>query len=170
LFDPARIQGDKKVMVWCGLFGDNVIGPFFFDENVNGDNYKKLLEDEVLPALTLCDTYPEMFQHDGAPAHFSNEVTRFLNDQFPAGWIGRGGPINWPARSPDLNPLDFYLWGHLKAMVYTERVNTIDELKDRILNCALLVTPRILRRVQQNFVKRMGKCIAEGGNHIEHLL
>ena len=32
--------------------------------------------------------------------------------------IGQGGPVPWPARSPDLNPLDFWLWGHLKAMVY----------------------------------------------------
>ena len=36
--------------------------------------------------------------------------------------IGRGEPIPWPPRSPDLNPLDFYLWGHLKALVYATPV------------------------------------------------
>ncbi|CAH1966439.1 unnamed protein product [Acanthoscelides obtectus] len=32
-------------------------------------------------------------------------------------WIGRGGPINWPERSLDLAPLDFFLWGHVKDEV-----------------------------------------------------
>jgi hypothetical protein len=49
------------------------------------------------------------FMHDGAPAHFSLVACRYMNRKFPGRWIGRGGPIAWPSRSPDLNPLDFYL-------------------------------------------------------------
>jgi hypothetical protein len=56
--------------------------------------------------------------HDGAPAHFSPIARRYLNRKFPGQWIGRGGPISWPPCSPDLNPLNFYLWGHLKSPVY----------------------------------------------------
>ncbi|GFV86099.1 uncharacterized protein TNCV_670961 [Trichonephila clavipes] len=33
-------------------------------------------------------------------------------------WNGRGGPVNWLARSPDLSCLDFFLWGHMKNIVY----------------------------------------------------
>ena len=55
---------------------------------------------------------------DGAPSHFSRVARQFLNQHFANKWIGRGGPIAWPARSPDLNPLDFHLWGHLKSTVY----------------------------------------------------
>jgi hypothetical protein len=36
--------------------------------------------------------------------------TRFPMNQS----IGRGGPVSWSARSPNLNPLDLWLWGHLK--------------------------------------------------------
>ncbi|KAJ8923944.1 hypothetical protein NQ315_006720 [Exocentrus adspersus] len=36
------------------------------------------------------------------------DVRLFLNDVFPGKWIGKRGPIEWPARSPDLSPLDFY--------------------------------------------------------------
>ncbi|EZA62612.1 hypothetical protein X777_10243, partial [Ooceraea biroi] len=43
-----------------------------------------------------------------------------LNESFPDRWIGRGGRISWPARSPDLTPLDFFLWGHLKNEVYRD--------------------------------------------------
>lgn len=40
-----------------------------------------------------------------------------LDRQFPDHWIGRRGTVEWPPRSPDLTPLDLWLWGHLKAIV-----------------------------------------------------
>ncbi|GFU90574.1 uncharacterized protein TNCV_4051561 [Trichonephila clavipes] len=54
------------------------------------------------------------FQHDGAPAHFRADVRSALDTAYPKRWIGRGGPVNWPARSPDLSCLDF-LSGHMKS-------------------------------------------------------
>ena len=51
------------------------------------------------------------FQHDGAPAHFSLDVREYLNNVFPNPWSGRGGPVQWPPRSPDLTPMDFFIWG-----------------------------------------------------------
>ena len=33
-------------------------------------------------------------------------------------WIGRGGPTVWPPRSPDLTPMDYFLLGHIKALIY----------------------------------------------------
>ncbi|XP_067203031.1 uncharacterized protein [Linepithema humile] len=43
-------------------------------------------------------------------------------------WIGRGGPIVWPARSPDLNVLDYFVWGYIKALVEHKRDGTENEL------------------------------------------
>lgn len=48
------------------------------------------------------------FMHDGAGPHYARVVFEHLNKEFPNRWIGRGGPMAWPARSPDLNPLDFF--------------------------------------------------------------
>ncbi len=45
---------------------------------------------------------------------------------------GRGGPISWAPRSPDLMPLDFFLWGYIKTKVYKTKVNDIADLKERI--------------------------------------
>lgn len=39
---------------------------------------------------------------------------------------------NWPARSPDLKPLDFYFWDSLKAKVCTKRINSKEELRQVI--------------------------------------
>ena len=75
-------------------------------------------------------------QHDGAPPHFSCEVKNFLNSHFPGRWIRRGGPHNWPARSPDLSPLDYCVWGWMKELVYSVKVGTHDALLGRILDVA----------------------------------
>jgi len=76
------------------------------------------------------------FQHDGASPHSSREVRNFLNSRFPGRWIGCSGPHNWPARSPDLSPLDYCVWGWMKELVYSVKVVMRDELHSRILDAA----------------------------------
>ncbi|CAH1378390.1 unnamed protein product, partial [Tenebrio molitor] len=39
-------------------------------------------------------------------------VRNWLNENFSGRWIGRNGPVAWPARSPDLNLCDFFLSGY----------------------------------------------------------
>ena len=46
--------------------------------------------------------------------------------------ISRNGPVGWPARSCDLTPLDYYLWGYVKSMVYANKPATIDEVRTNI--------------------------------------
>ena len=48
-----------------------------------------------------------------------------LNVTYPNRWIGRGGPVQW---SPDLTPLDFFLWADMKSMVYGTPVTSEEEL------------------------------------------
>ncbi|GBM55795.1 hypothetical protein AVEN_75024-1 [Araneus ventricosus] len=53
-------------------------------------------------------------QHDGAPPHKVSSVQQYIRDAFQQQVIGYGGCVEWPSRSPDLNPLDFFLWGYIK--------------------------------------------------------
>jgi len=69
---------------------------------------------------------------DGDLPHFSCFVTDVLNERFPDAWIGRGEPILWPPRSPDLIPLDFFLWGYIKNIVYAEEIRNIQHLQEMI--------------------------------------
>ncbi|GFU47859.1 uncharacterized protein TNCV_4966741 [Trichonephila clavipes] len=59
---------------------------------------------------------------------FSGDVRNYLDVTFGQQWIGRGGPVRWPARSPDLSCLDFYFWGHMKPLVYDTPVDNAEEL------------------------------------------
>jgi hypothetical protein len=86
--------------------------------------------------------------------HFGLQVRQYLDVIFQDKWIGRRGAIEWPARSPDLTPLDFFLWGHLKNRVYVNRPRDTEELKQRITNEIANISPNTLIASLQNFVQR----------------
>lgn len=112
------------------------------------------------------------FQQDGAPPHFGRQVTVFLNENFPERWIGRGGPVHWPARSPDLSPLDFFLWGCLKSRVYINgKPDTREELTDRIVEATnSLKNELVAINWQHSMTQRIVVCLENGGSHFEQLL
>ncbi|KFM73162.1 hypothetical protein X975_05258, partial [Stegodyphus mimosarum] len=90
-----------------------------------------MLENFVFPQLE--ELQPHVFlQQDGAPPHWGTIVRSSLNDHFTRRWIGRGRPIPWPPRSPDITPFDFFLWGFVKDNVYRRRVSNMDDLKARM--------------------------------------
>ncbi|KAJ4451131.1 hypothetical protein ANN_02571 [Periplaneta americana] len=108
--------------MWAGIIGDRLVGPHVLVNRLTGQAYTNFLENTIPPHVLedtpLINHQHIHFLHDGAPAHFSRMARGYLDRRFPDRWIGRGGPIAWPPRSPDLNPLDFYLWGHLKSLVF----------------------------------------------------
>ncbi|XP_034250323.1 uncharacterized protein LOC117650829 [Thrips palmi] len=109
------------------------------------------------------------YQQDGAPPHWALVVRNHLNSVYQNRWIGRGGPVAWPPRSPDLTPLDFVLWGHVKGRVYETRLGTVEELRDRIENAFRGITPGMLRRVHLNTIERANQCIGQNGQTVQHL-
>lgn len=106
-------------------------------------------------------------QNDGCPAHYAVSVRNYLNNEYPDRWIGRLGPMLWPPRSPDLNPLDFFYWGCIKEKVYDKSVNTIEELRARIQEAARKILPLLGK---SSFIRRCRACIAARGEHFEHLV
>jgi len=76
------------------------------------------------------------FQHDRTLPHCSCEVRNFVNCRFPGRWMGRGNPHNWPARSPDVRPLDYCIWGWMEELDYGVKVLTRDDFLGCILDAA----------------------------------
>jgi hypothetical protein len=69
------------------------------------------------------------YMRDGALAHSSRAVRDAVSNTYYGGWTGTGGAIEWPPRStPDLNPLELYLCGHLNALVYAAPVDNGETL------------------------------------------
>ncbi|GFW86841.1 transposable element Tc3 transposase [Trichonephila clavipes] len=72
------------------------------------------------------------FQQDGAICPTARATIDLLKDMFGDRLISRFGPVNWPPRSCDLTPLDYFLWGYVKSLVYADKPQTLDNLEDNI--------------------------------------
>lgn len=119
---PLHTQRPQKINVWLGMIGHHFIGPFFIEGNLTSVIYLDLLQTQIVPAIAAIfpgDDLPVAdgvwFQQDGAPPHYGVDVRQYLSEVFPGRWIGRRGSIEWPARSPDLTPLDFFM-GSFKGL------------------------------------------------------
>lgn len=169
-----KFQGRRSVSVWCGILNDKVIGPIFYQGSLSGERYLNFLGNDIenlLDNLPLRQ-YNELIWHqDGAPLHNVVPVRNFLNNRYPL-WIGKNGGIEWPANSPDLTPLDAFLWGYLKAEVYKERSRTLEDLIIKITN-AINTLNQEKSHFIVNSINKLDddyrKCINNNGGYIEHL-
>jgi len=75
-------------VIWYGIVNEYLIGPYFFNENVNRFNYLYFLQHELIRLLKNIDleTRQRILQ-DGAPAHSRRIVRDHLNLTFPDKWI-----------------------------------------------------------------------------------
>lgn len=110
--------------------------------------------------------------HDGAPAHYQLAVRSHLTVTFHHRWIGWGEPRACPPRSPDLNPLDFCIWGYLKEHAYAQRVDTVDALRHRVENAFenMRENAGLCERLRASLRRRSEACCRVHGGHFEHLL
>jgi hypothetical protein len=170
--ETTRVQVDPRVMMWAGIWEDQIIGPYFFSSNVTGETYLSVLRNyfwDFLDTVPLPRRNSMFFQQYGAPPHYASILRAYLNEQFHNKLIGRRGPVEWQPRSPDLTPLDFFLWDHLKSVVYRNRLRNINELKETITLELRNITWETLLRMKASFSERIQKCLQVGGGHCEHL-
>ena len=116
-----------------------------------------------------------IFQRDGAPPQWSVNLKQCLNATLHNKWIGHAGNDNclllhWPPRSPDLTPCEFFLWGHVKELVYVPPLPTsVDDLKTRITEALKTIDPDMLVRVWQEMEYPFHVCRVIKDSYIEYL-
>jgi len=162
------MQNRPKVAVWCGMTANRVIGPHLLRDTMNAERYLQMLEDYVWPVVSGWENIDELvFMHDGAPPHFALIVHPWLDQNFPGRWLGRRGPHEWPARSPDLTPCDFFLWGWTKEDVYRAKPHTMEHLEDRIRNVITKVPHDFPQKTVNSIPGRLRKLVDAAGAYIE---
>ncbi|GFW21747.1 uncharacterized protein TNCV_2529461 [Trichonephila clavipes] len=104
-----------------------------------------------------------------APAHFSADVRSALDTSYPRRWIRWGCPVNWPACSPDLSCLDFFLWGHMKSLVYTSPVDFNEALVARtaVVTGDIREMRVVFSNVRHSLRRRCEACILVGRRSFE---
>ena len=79
------------------------------------------------------DIDTQWFMQDGTTAHTASASRQWLRENFAERVVSLKTDFVCPPYSPDLNPLNFFLWGYLKDSVYTDKTNYIEELKNAII-------------------------------------
>jgi hypothetical protein len=167
----AHFQDTFSFNVFAIMMNDQIHYEIY-QENLTSARYLQLLRGVVtdflenLPLNAVRDCW---YQMDGAPAHSSREVSDELTTMFDDRWIGYRGPWRWPPRSPDLTPVDFFLWGHIKNLVYSRPVHNRDELLNRVEISFQGLRDQTRRATTYEMERRVLKCLAQNGSHIEHI-
>ena len=107
-----------------------------------------------------------IWQQDGAKAHTARNTVAWLSENTPE-FIT---PTNWPAKSPDLNVMDYSIWSLLLSHLQTNRdaINTIEDLKIALTFAWDNISLDCLRKCTSSWVKRLHRCVELEGRHIEH--
>ncbi|GFT75299.1 putative DD41D transposase [Trichonephila clavipes] len=110
------------------------------------------------------------FQQDGTTCHTACATIDLLKDTFGDRLISRFGPVNWPPRSCDLTPLDYFLWGYVKSLVYADKPQTLDDLEDNIHRVIADIRPQMLEKVIENCTSRLDYIRASRGNPMPEII
>ena len=98
---------------------------------INSEYYcHQLLNNGLFPDVRdRCGLHNWILQQVGAPSHRSAQTIAFL--------VGEGvnfiEPTMWPPNSPDLNPVDYAVWGALQERVHKPEPRDVHQLKAAIL-------------------------------------
>ena len=100
----------------------------------------------------------------------SRRAMGILREMSPSHLISLRGDIGWPARSPDLNPCDFFSPGIPQVKVYSYRPQSIEQLEDAIRQEITAIPHEMTRRVVDNFRERLRQCVDNNGSHLTDLI
>ena len=135
--DVPRVMKTKfpaTVMVFGVVSSEgDVMPPHIFETGlrVNMDVYLEVMESTVLPWIkTVAGDRPWVWQQDSAPCHVSNRSIEWLKDHCYDLVL----KDCWPPSSPDLNPLDYFVWGyvetHTNRRTHTTKASLITSIKE----------------------------------------
>ncbi|GFV43528.1 putative DD41D transposase [Trichonephila clavipes] len=103
-------------------------------------------------------------------SHTARVTIDLLKDTFGDRLISRFGPVNWPPRSCDLTPLDYFLWDYVKSLVYADKPQTLDHLEDNIRRVIADIRPQMLEKVIENWTSRLDYIRASRGSHMPEII
>lgn len=162
-----RFQNVSKVMVWGGVSRKGKLPLLFIESNVkiNTEYYiERVLKNHLLPHVSkLYEDQPYCFQQDSAPAHKAKKTQAWCAENLPD-FITTD---EWPASSPDLNPLDFFVWGYMLQQIKSTKGLNLEQFKKLLIDIWEQIPQDMVRASCDGFTKRLRKVIKEKGDRFE---
>ncbi len=144
----SSVKFPQSVMIWAAMSSAGV-GPLcFLKSTVNTAIYQEILEHFMLPSADkLYGDADFIFQQDLAPAHTAKGTKTWFNDHGVT-------VLDWPANSPDLNPIE-NLWGIVKRKMRDTRPNNADELKATVKETWASIPPQQCHKLITSMPRRI---------------
>ena len=153
-FTVKSVKHPRSVMVW-GAFSGNLgrAGLYFLPKNTPMRGSIDVLKDHLLTFWKIhqCD----YFMQDGAPAHRSKIVTKFLEDN-------NIRVLEWLGNSPDLNPIE-NAWNFLKNKIQEKRPNNINDLQQELKKLWVTLDSTYFASLADSMPKRLQMVINSKG-------
>ncbi len=152
----SSVKFPQSVMIWFAMSSAGV-GPLcFLKTNVTASVYQEILEHFMLPSADqLFKNADFIFQQDLAPAHTAKSIKSWLSDHGV-------GVLDWPANSPDLNPIE-NLWGIVKRKIRNKRPKNADELKATVNETWASIPPQQCHKLITSMPRRIEAVIKAKG-------
>ena len=134
---------------------------------VDGAYYRDaLLSHQMLPAIRHLAGNVFVFQQDIAPAHRARATVEYLCQATPEFM----SPDLWPPNSPDLNLVDYRIWGCVQERVYQKPICDVDQLKQHLVEVWSDMQQTVVDAAIGEWRKRFRAWVCAKGHHFEHLL
>ncbi len=152
----SSVKFPQSVMIWAAMSSAGV-GPLcFLKSTVNAAIYQEILEHFMLPSADkLYGDADFIFQQDLAPAHTAKGTKSWFNDHGVT-------VLDWPANSPDLNPIE-NLSGIVKRKMKDTRPNNADELKAAVKETWASIPPQQCHKLITSMPRRIEAVIKAKG-------
>ena len=80
------------------------------------------------------------------------------------------GPDLWPPNSTNQNLVDYKVWGVMQQRVHECRMNSVHELKLRLIDVWNSLQQNVIDATINEWRKQLRACVHEDGQHFERLL
>ena len=141
--ENPHVRVDKAVNlsgvhVRCGLSFKGLVGPFFFDATITSEVYLEMLRTSILSGVRYVCWWRGLLSTGRGATSLPPSRTSF------PGWQS-ARTLDWTKgaiESPDLTPMDFYLWGTVKDQVYRRKPRILEEFRQEVTAARIPHTQR----------------------------
>lgn len=162
-FCVPRIQkGGGSVGIWGCISYKGPGQCNVYTGRMNQFTYKETIEKHLFPSAHKLygNNGKWFFQHDGATAHTANSIKKFMKRK-------KVKLLPWPARSPDLNPIE-NLWSYIDSKLAKFHLTSIAELEEQLKKVWSEIPNEMIINLIKSMPKRVYACYKARGGHIKY--